>query len=65
MSLTLTPTSSTPCGVNISKLGKPLSSTSTSTRRSSRAPERSLSRNFSRVLAMLSSSSSAPSLPRP
>ena len=60
MSLTLMPTSSTPWGVNISKLGKADSSTSISTLRWSSAPARSLARNFSRVCASSSSGSSSP-----
>jgi hypothetical protein len=51
--LELIPTSSTPWGVNISRLGKLDSSTSISTIRC-RAPARSLVRNFSRVSWRLS-----------
>ena len=53
MSLMLMPTSSTPCGVNISMLGKEDSSTSISTCRWSSEPARSFSRNFSRVACEL------------
>ena len=56
MSLRLMPTSSTPWGVNISRLGKDCSSTSTSTVRASSLPARSCSRSFSRVSVMRSGS---------